>query len=154
MNSESDEDVDTSVDLVEDEKMMRLNKEQDLSFLLNADDKALTMDYSQNKIMEALFLLSMRVGLFPRLQWKHKVRATVPPPVPPAISEYALDRQQGQGRGSRRKYRDTALCQRVPGLQQSYRYGIARLAATGTSATPFFQDLSFKFNSGKTKTTL
>ena len=50
VNSESDEDVDTSVDLVEDEKMMRLNKEQDLSFLLNADDKALTMDYSQNKI--------------------------------------------------------------------------------------------------------
>ncbi len=28
----------------------------------------------------------------------------------------------------------------------SYRYGIASLAATGTSATPFYQDLSFKIN--------
>lgn len=33
----------------------------------------------------------------------------------------------------------------------SYRYGIASLAATGTSATPFYQDLSFKLNFGKTK---
>ncbi|QSE97336.1 TonB-dependent receptor [Fulvivirga lutea] len=33
----------------------------------------------------------------------------------------------------------------------SYRYGIASLAATGTSATPFFQDFSFKLNSGNTK---
>ena len=33
----------------------------------------------------------------------------------------------------------------------SYRYGIAALAATGTSATPFYQDLSFKFSSGRTK---
>jgi len=33
----------------------------------------------------------------------------------------------------------------------SYRYGIASLAATGTSATPFYQDLSFKFNFGETK---
>ena len=33
----------------------------------------------------------------------------------------------------------------------SYRYGIASLAATGTSATPYYQDLSFKldFGSGK-----
>ncbi|MEP1093710.1 MAG: TonB-dependent receptor [Cyclobacteriaceae bacterium] len=30
----------------------------------------------------------------------------------------------------------------------SYRYGIASLAATGTSATPFYQDLSFKVNLG------
>lgn len=30
----------------------------------------------------------------------------------------------------------------------SYRYGIASLAATGTSATPFYQDLSFKANLG------
>ncbi len=34
----------------------------------------------------------------------------------------------------------------------SYRYGIASLAATGTSATPFYQDFSFKLNFGKTKT--
>lgn len=33
----------------------------------------------------------------------------------------------------------------------SYRYGIASLAATGTSATPYFQDLSFKINSGQTR---
>ncbi|UZR97877.1 TonB-dependent receptor [Chondrinema litorale] len=33
----------------------------------------------------------------------------------------------------------------------SYRYGIASLAATGTSATPYYQDFSFKLNSGKTK---
>lgn len=33
----------------------------------------------------------------------------------------------------------------------SYRYGIASLAATGTSATPFYQDFSFKANLGKTK---
>ena len=32
----------------------------------------------------------------------------------------------------------------------SYRYGIASLAATGTSATPFYQDLSFKINFPKT----
>ncbi len=30
----------------------------------------------------------------------------------------------------------------------SYRYGIASLAATGTSATPFYQDLSWKVNLG------
>jgi hypothetical protein len=33
----------------------------------------------------------------------------------------------------------------------SYRYGIASLAATGTSATPYYQDFSFKANLGKTK---
>ncbi len=33
----------------------------------------------------------------------------------------------------------------------SYRYGIASLAATGTSAIPYYQDLSFKANFGKTK---
>ena len=33
----------------------------------------------------------------------------------------------------------------------SYRYGIASVAATGTSAVPFYQDLSFKFNFGETK---
>lgn len=33
----------------------------------------------------------------------------------------------------------------------SYRYGIASLAATGTSAIPFYQDLSFKANLGDTK---
>ena len=33
----------------------------------------------------------------------------------------------------------------------SYRYGIAALAATGTSATPYYQDLSFKINFGRTK---
>lgn len=33
----------------------------------------------------------------------------------------------------------------------SYRYGIASLAATGTSAVPFYQDLSFKANLGQTK---
>ena len=33
----------------------------------------------------------------------------------------------------------------------SYRYGIAGAAATGTSATPYFQDIGFKINSGKTK---
>jgi len=32
----------------------------------------------------------------------------------------------------------------------SYRYGIASLAATGTSATPFYQDLSFKADLGET----
>ncbi len=32
----------------------------------------------------------------------------------------------------------------------SYRYGIASLAATGTSATPYYQDLSFKLDLGKT----
>lgn len=31
----------------------------------------------------------------------------------------------------------------------SYRYGIASLAATGTSATPFYQDFSFKANFGQ-----
>lgn len=33
----------------------------------------------------------------------------------------------------------------------SYRYGIAGVAATGTSATPYYQDLSFKIDLGKTK---
>ncbi|OEK04379.1 TonB-dependent receptor [Roseivirga misakiensis] len=33
----------------------------------------------------------------------------------------------------------------------SYRYGIAGIAATGTSATPYYQDLSFKVNLGRTK---
>ncbi|MEM9389523.1 MAG: TonB-dependent receptor [Bacteroidota bacterium] len=33
----------------------------------------------------------------------------------------------------------------------SYRYGIASVAATGTSATPFYQDFSFKINFGDTK---
>lgn len=33
----------------------------------------------------------------------------------------------------------------------SYRYGIASLAATGTSAAPFYQDLSFKLNFGESK---
>lgn len=33
----------------------------------------------------------------------------------------------------------------------SYRYGIASVAATGTSATPFYQDLSFKVNMGESK---
>ncbi|MEO9483637.1 MAG: TonB-dependent receptor [Ekhidna sp.] len=33
----------------------------------------------------------------------------------------------------------------------SYRYGIASLAATGTSAIPFYQDISFKANLGDTK---
>lgn len=33
----------------------------------------------------------------------------------------------------------------------SYRYGIASLAATGTSAIPYYQDLSFKANLGDTK---
>ena len=32
----------------------------------------------------------------------------------------------------------------------SYRYGIASLAATGTSATPYYQDLSFKADLGNT----
>lgn len=32
----------------------------------------------------------------------------------------------------------------------SYRYGIASLAATGTSATPYYQDLAFKVDLGKT----
>jgi len=32
----------------------------------------------------------------------------------------------------------------------SYRYGIASLAATGTSATPYYQDLSFKADLGQT----
>ena len=33
----------------------------------------------------------------------------------------------------------------------SYRYGIASVAATGTSATPYYQDFNFKVNLGKTK---
>jgi hypothetical protein len=33
----------------------------------------------------------------------------------------------------------------------SYRYGIASVAATGTSSVPYFQDLSFKFNFGESK---
>jgi hypothetical protein len=33
----------------------------------------------------------------------------------------------------------------------SYRYGIASVAATGTSAVPFYQDLSFKLNFGESK---
>ncbi|MBI1315698.1 outer membrane beta-barrel protein [bacterium] len=33
----------------------------------------------------------------------------------------------------------------------SYRYGIASLAATGTSAIPYYQDLSFKLNFGQSK---
>ncbi len=33
----------------------------------------------------------------------------------------------------------------------SYRYGIASLAATGTSAIPYYQDLSFKLNFGESK---
>lgn len=33
----------------------------------------------------------------------------------------------------------------------SYRYGIAGAAATGTSAVPYFQDLGFKLNFGRTK---
>lgn len=33
----------------------------------------------------------------------------------------------------------------------SYRYGIAGAAATGTSAVPYFQDISFKLTSGNTK---
>lgn len=33
----------------------------------------------------------------------------------------------------------------------SYRYGIASLAATGTSAIPFYQDFSFKVNLGESK---
>jgi len=33
----------------------------------------------------------------------------------------------------------------------AYRYGMASLAATGTSAIPYYQDLSFKFNFGQTK---
>ena len=33
----------------------------------------------------------------------------------------------------------------------SYRYGIASLAATGTSAIPYYQDFSFKVNFGDTK---
>lgn len=33
----------------------------------------------------------------------------------------------------------------------SYRYGIAGAAATGTSAVPYFQDLGFKLNFGKSK---
>ena len=33
----------------------------------------------------------------------------------------------------------------------SYRYGIASVAATGTSAIPYYQDLSFKINFGQTK---
>ncbi len=33
----------------------------------------------------------------------------------------------------------------------SYRYGIASLAATGTNAIPFYQDLSFKLNLGQSK---
>ncbi|MEP2611341.1 MAG: TonB-dependent receptor, partial [Cyclobacteriaceae bacterium] len=33
----------------------------------------------------------------------------------------------------------------------TYRYGIASLAATGTSAIPYYQDFSFKVNLGETK---
>lgn len=33
----------------------------------------------------------------------------------------------------------------------SYRYGIAGVAATGTSAVPYYQDLSFKLNFGESK---
>lgn len=33
----------------------------------------------------------------------------------------------------------------------SYRYGIAGVAATGTSATPYFQDIAFKLNFGKSR---
>ncbi|MGL1885403.1 MAG: TonB-dependent receptor [Reichenbachiella sp.] len=33
----------------------------------------------------------------------------------------------------------------------SYRYGIAAVAATGTSAIPYYQDLSFKLNFGESK---
>ena len=33
----------------------------------------------------------------------------------------------------------------------AYRYGMASLAATGTSAIPYYQDLSFKLNFGQTK---
>lgn len=33
----------------------------------------------------------------------------------------------------------------------TYRYGIASLAATGTSAVPYYQDFSFKVNLGETK---
>lgn len=33
----------------------------------------------------------------------------------------------------------------------AYRYGVASLAATGTSATPYYQDLNFKVNLGETK---
>lgn len=33
----------------------------------------------------------------------------------------------------------------------SYRYGLASLATTGTSAKPYFQDLGFKLNFGKSK---
>ncbi len=33
----------------------------------------------------------------------------------------------------------------------SYRYGLAALATTGTSAKPYFQDLGFKINFGKSK---
>lgn len=33
----------------------------------------------------------------------------------------------------------------------SYRYGIASLAATGTTAVPFYQDISFKLNFGESK---
>ncbi len=33
----------------------------------------------------------------------------------------------------------------------SYRYGIAAIAATGTSAIPYYQDFSFKINLGETK---
>lgn len=33
----------------------------------------------------------------------------------------------------------------------SYRYGIASLAATGTSASPYYQDISFKVNLGDSK---
>jgi len=33
----------------------------------------------------------------------------------------------------------------------SYRYGVASLAATGTSAKPYYQDFSFKVNLGETK---
>lgn len=33
----------------------------------------------------------------------------------------------------------------------SYRYGVASLAATGTSAVPYYQDIAFKVNLGETK---
>ncbi len=36
-------------------------------------------------------------------------------------------------------------------FMMAYRYGMASLAATGTSAIPYYQDFSFKFNFGQTK---
>lgn len=46
VDSDSDEDADTCVDLVQDEKLMRFNKEENLSFLLSANDSALLDDSS------------------------------------------------------------------------------------------------------------